>query len=57
MFRVNQRVMITAGHWKGRPAIVREVNKNGSYRVTLTDTPGPDDVTIKRIEYYQMRAL
>lgn len=56
MFHVHQRVIVTKGHYKGRPALIQEINADGTYTVTLTDTPELNDVVIKRLRSSEMRA-
>lgn len=40
--------MMDRGHYKGRPAVIRDVYGN-KCTVTLTDTKDPDAVTIKNV--------
>lgn len=46
MIVVGDIVIIDKGHYQGRPAKVRVI-KGDKYTLTLTDTPGPNDVTIR----------
>jgi len=45
---VGQKIRMVRGHYKGRPAVIREVY-GSKCTVSLTDTPGPDDVTIRNV--------
>lgn len=51
---VGQSIVITRGHYAGRPAIIREIYGK-KCTVTLTDTPGPYDVLIKNITQNDFR--
>lgn len=44
------------GHYKGRPAVIRDVYGD-KCTVTLTDTPGPDDVTIRNVTVKDYRRI
>ena len=52
---VDQRVVITRGHYAGRPGIIREVYGR-KCSITLTDTPGPYDVLIKNVTQNDFRS-
>jgi transcription elongation factor len=52
---VGQEIVMTRGHYKDRPAIIREVHGD-KCTVTLTDTPGPYDVTIRNVTRKDYRA-
>ncbi|QIQ63018.1 hypothetical protein SEA_MOAB_155 [Streptomyces phage Moab] len=55
-FKVNQKVTVTRGHYKGRPGIIRHVHRDGNYCVVaLTDTPMPNAVTINNMTWNDMR--
>jgi hypothetical protein len=54
MYKIGDSVTIIAGIYNGRPALIRADNGDGTYLVTLTDTPGPNDVTIRKIRPEQM---
>lgn len=57
-YRVGQRVKVTTGHYKGRPGVIRTVEDNGKYcMVTLTDTPGPNDVSINNMTWAHMKKI
>ena len=47
--RVGDKIVMTRGHYKDRPALIREVYGN-KCTVTLTDTPGPYDVLIRNVK-------
>jgi ribosomal protein L24 len=49
MIIVGDVVVIDKGHYKGRPATVRSIRRD-NYTLTLNDTPGPEDVTIRNVK-------
>ncbi len=48
MIKVGDAVIMDVGHYAGRPGVVRAIRGN-KYTITLTDTPGPDDVRINNV--------
>jgi transcription antitermination factor NusG len=55
-YKVGQKVKVTRGHYKGRPGVIRTVEGGGNYcMVTLTDTPGPNDVSINNMTWDDMQ--
>jgi len=49
MIIVGDVVVIDRGHYKGRPATVRAIRRD-KYTLTLNDTPGSEDVTIRNVK-------
>lgn len=56
MYGIHQKVTVTKGHYKGRPAIIIELNRDGTYAVTLTDTPELNDVVIRSVKHNELKA-
>lgn len=55
-YRVGQKITVTRGHYSGRPGVIRTVEDGGKYcMVTLTDTPGPNDVSINNMTWSDMK--
>lgn len=46
--KVGDTIVMTRGHYKGRPGVVREVYGN-KCTITLTDTPSSYDVMIRNV--------
>jgi len=55
-YKVGQKVQVTRGHYAGRPGIIRYIHDDGkACTVSLTDTRGPNDVTINRMTWNDMK--
>jgi ribosomal protein L14E/L6E/L27E len=51
---VGQRIVMTRGHYKGRPAVIREIYGN-KCTVHLTDTKVPNCVMIRNVTHKDYR--